>query len=225
MSGREHSAPWAWRVALWTLLAAACEREPVAAAGAKGITSLRAAPAACAAPAASVAPFPGPDRPCPKFADPPKWGHGSEQSTIALSPPVESRTVELRGDGVLLSFGFREFLRAAECLNRRLVVDYLRSRPQSEQVVNISDQKEAQFVVPAAALLDAGHAAVIAQGSGKRADTIVKSFWTWMGCGGGCRHMGREYRLSIPGDVFFQITDATAHARRLPEATSGAKAH
>ena len=123
-----------------------------------------------------------------------------------------------------MSFGFQEFLRAAECLNQKLVVDYLRSRPQSVQVVNISEQQDRQFVVPAAALLDLGHARVTAAGSSKPTKTIVKSFWTWMGCNGGCRHMGRDYRLKVPGYAFFEVTDAMAHARGWPGATSAASA-
>ena len=115
-----------------------------------------------------------------------------------------------------MTFGFHEFLRATECLNQKAVVDYLRSRPQSEQGVTIPEPHDHQFAVTMAALLDVGHASVTALNDGTRAQTIVKSFWTWMGCGGGCRHMGREYRQSIPGDVFLQITDATAHGRRPP---------
>ena len=207
MSSGENSRAWALLAAFCWLLGAACDREPVAAAGAKSLPSLSSAPAA------SVAPLPEPDPPCPEFADRPKWGHGAEQFTIALSAPVESRTVELRGTGVLMTFGFHEFLRAAECLNERIVVDYLRSRPRGEQVVTITDQEDAQFLVPVAALLDAGHAGVTELGSGTRAETVVKSYWTWMGCGGGCRHMGREYLLRIPGDVFFRITDLMAHGR------------
>lgn len=199
------------------LLGSACEREPVAAAGPKSIAPLSSAPAV------STASISKPARPCPKFPQPPKWGHGSEQFTIALTPPAESRTVELRGTGALLSFGFSEFQRAAECLDQKHVVDYLRSRPRTEQVVNISGQEDRQFHVPVAALLDTGRAAVVAHGSDARAKTVVKSFWTWMGCSGGCRHMGREYRLSVPGDVFFQITDAIAHGRRSPEPTQGSE--
>lgn len=200
--------------AFWCVLAVACEREPVAAPAAKDITS------PSSAPAASVTPAPEPDPPCPEFEDRPKWGHGAEQVTILLSTPVEARTVELRATGALLTFGFREFLRAAECLKQKHVADYLRSRPRSEQVVNITDREDAQFLVPAAALIDAGRAGVVALGSGARAATVVKSFWTWMGCAGGCRHMGREYRLSVPGEVFFKITDAVAHGRRSPVGTS-----
>lgn len=137
---------------------------------------------------------------------------------------MEARTVELRANGALLTFGFREFLRAAECQNQRHVVDYLRSRPASERVVNITDRDDSQFLVPVAALLDAGHARVSASGTGTGAETIVKSFWTWMGCSGACRHMGREYRLRIPGDVFLRVTDAMAHGPRTPEGTLGAKA-
>lgn len=209
------------QLAFGLLLVAACEREPVAAAGPKSIPSLSSAPPPSAALAAS-APSPAPT--CPQFPDPPKWGHRSEQFTIALAAPVEARKVELRGKGVLMTFGFAEFLRAAECLNQKLVVDYLRSRPPSEQVVNISEQQDRQFVVPAAALLDVGHAGVTAMGSGKPAKTIVKSFWTWMGCGGGCRHMGRDYRLGTPGYAFFEVTDAMAHARGWPGTTSGTTA-
>ena len=198
----------------------------MAAAGDQGLTSLSAAPVPSAAPAASVAPVPKPEpKPvCPQYPDPPKWGHRSEQFTIALSSPVETRRVELRGKGVLMSFGFQEYLRAAECLNQPLAVNYLRARPPSEQVVNISDLEERQIFVPAATLLDLGHVDVTVLKSGKRAKTIVKSFWTWMGCNGGCRHMGRDYSLKVPGYPFFETTDSIAHALRTPEATSGAKA-
>lgn len=210
-----------WQLAFWLLLVAACEREPVASAGPKSVPSLSSAPAAASAPSASA---PSASTPaCPKFVDLPKWGHGSEDFTIALSAPVESRKVELRGKGVLMTFGFDEFLRAAECLHQKLVVDYLSSRPKSEQVVSISEQRDRQFVVPAAALLDLGHADITATG-GKPAQTIVKSFWTWMGCNGGCRHMGRDYRLKVPGYPFFEVTDSMAHARGWPGATSATTA-
>ena len=213
MASGENSGAWARLAAFCWLLASACQREPAAAAGPEAVTSLSSAAVA------SAAPLPQPQPPCPEFADHPKWGHGSEDLSIALSPPVESRTVELHGTGVVMTFGFREFSRAAECLNRKHVVDYLRSRPRTEQVVNITGQDDAQFLVPVAALLDAGHVGVVAESGNERAATIVKSFWTWMGCSGACRHMGREYRLSIPGDVFFRITDAMAHGRRSPEGT------
>jgi len=224
MSSSGNSGAWAWKAAYWLLLAAACEREPVAATGPKSLPSLSSAPPASAALAASVAPVPEPEPACPKFPDPPNWGHGSEQTTITLSPPVESRTVELRGEGVRMIFGFQEFLRAAECLNQKLVVDYLKSRPESEHVVDMSEQQGQKLIVPAAALLDVGHARVVASASGKPAQTIVKSFWTWMGCGGGCRHIGRDYRLRIPGYPFFQITDSMAHRRPTPADTDETKA-
>jgi len=218
------SKAWVWQLAFWLLLVAACEREPVTSAGPKSLPSLSSVPAAAVASAsAPPAPIPESHPRCPQFPALPKWGHRSEDFTIALSSPVESRTVELRGKGVLMTFGYDEFLRAAECLNQKLVVSYLRSRPPTEQVVDISEQQERQFGAPAAALLDLGHVGITATGS-KRAETIVKSFWTWMGCGGGCRHMGRDYRLRIPGYAFFEITDAMAHARGWPAATSGTTA-
>jgi hypothetical protein len=213
----ESSQKRAWFGALCWLLCAACQREPAAAKGAAIGPSASAAPSVSReSPAEAVAR-------CPEFVPSPGWGHSAEPLTIALTAPVEQRAVELRSEGALLRFGFNEFLRAAECLNRPIVVNYLSSRPDSEQVVNISDQTDAQFVAPAAALLDLGHATVTATSNGKRADTVVKSYWIWMGCGGGCRHMGREYRLSIPGEVFFQITDAMAHGRRDSQGPSGTK--
>jgi hypothetical protein len=194
--------PWAAMLA-WAVVLPACERTSERGTG--GAPSSQPAAASVAAQPLS----------CPKYPQLPAWGElGDTRLRITVRPPKEKRTVKLESNGVKLTFGFEAFLNAAQCLKQPQAVEYLHKRPASETVVVMTGAEEPQLFRVVAALLDRGEVAISEPGTKKRAAAIIKSHYTWMGCGGACRHLGREYRLRIPGKVFFQVTDRTAHGKR-----------
>jgi len=145
--------------------------------------------------------------------------------TVELVAPREVRTVVVQREGVTMTFGLEEFTVVARCLRMKLVTDFLATRPANERVVTVSDaaapsiSSQAQFVV--AALLDRGHARVHEEASNRDVASIVRNRWSWMGCGGKCRQHGREYRLRVPGDVFYRTTDRFADALWFPARPDG----
>ncbi len=151
---------------------------------------------------------------CPAFPARPEWGEGyREPVRIELHPPTERRSVLLGSRGVSMTFGYQAFVQAARCLKQPLAVQVLERRPVDETIVTITNHGERQLAVVAAALLDLGDVSVTDEHS-RKVDAVLRGHSVWMGCGGACRQIGREYRLRIPGEVFFQITDGTAHGLR-----------
>ena len=132
------------------------------------------------------------------------------QCTVPLTPPAEGRRVALRTEGVELRFGFDEFRAQAAERNEREVLEFLHGRPADEETVRLDAEPRPPtnrwpFVV--AALLDQGKARVHDEAGERDVDSIVRETWDWVGCGGGCRQAGRQYRLQVPGEVFFSVTD------------------
>jgi hypothetical protein len=132
------------------------------------------------------------------------------QCTVELHAPAAGRMVSFRTEGVTLRFGFDDFRATAAEHNEREVLEYLDGRPADENPVRLDREPRPQtnrwpFVV--AALLDAGQARVHDDGADRDVDSIVRETWDWVGCSGGCRQSGRQYRLQVPGAVFFNITD------------------
>jgi hypothetical protein len=130
---------------------------------------------------------------------------------IRLQAPAEGRMVTLRAEGATLTFSFGDFLLAARERDEREVVAFLDGRPSGENPVPLAAATQfpaynrVQFI--AAALLEEGKARVRDHVEDRDVESIVWETWDWMGCGGGCRQSGREFRLRIPGDVFFRVTD------------------
>ena len=132
------------------------------------------------------------------------------QCTVPLTAPTAGRRVALRTEGVELRFGFDEFRAQAAERNEREVLEFLDGRPADEETVRLDTEPRPQtnrwpFVV--AALLDQGKVRVHDEAGGRDVDSIVRETWDWIGCGGGCRQSGRQYRLQVPGEVFFSVTD------------------
>jgi hypothetical protein len=116
----------------------------------------------------------------------------------------------LRTEGVELRFGFDEFRAQAAERNEREVLEFLDGRPADEETVRLDAEPRPQtnrwpFVV--AALLDQGKARVHDEARNRDAESIVRETWDWIGCAGACRQSGRRYRLQVPGDAFFSVTD------------------
>ncbi|HOU93715.1 MAG TPA: hypothetical protein PLU22_21845 [Polyangiaceae bacterium] len=236
------SERWARRVAAAALLLAgggpSCRSPAPADAAADGapaaLLSAEGSSAAAATPrsSASGAPPPGskgePGCPPDVTAGEVPWTDGEDPvlpRTVELVVPREARTVVVLGQGATMSFGRDEFAEAARCLRMKLVVDFLAARPLGEEVVSLSEAaaaaavgSQAQFVV--AALLDRGHVRVHDLVTKRDVDSIVRDRWRWMGCGGQCRQNGREYRLRVPGEIFFRTTDRFADGLRRPAPSS-----
>jgi hypothetical protein len=132
------------------------------------------------------------------------------QCTVPLTAPAAGRRVALRTEGVELRFGFDEFRAQAAERNEREVLEFLDGRPTDEETVRLDAEPGPQtnrwpFVV--AALLDQGKARVHDEAGNRDAESIVRETWDWVGCAGSCRQSGRRYRLQVPGEVFYSVTD------------------
>jgi hypothetical protein len=133
-----------------------------------------------------------------------------DQCTVVLTPPAEGRRVAWRTEGVTVSFGLAEFRAMAAERDEREVLEYLDGRPAGEDPIRLDAEPGPQtnrwpFVV--AALLDQGKARVHDEAGNRDAESIVRETWDWVGCAGGCRQSGRRYRLQVPGEVFYSVTD------------------
>ena len=220
---RRHIAAQAMLVAVATLLPASCcgrgtcpgnrpvptedaASEPEAAAD--PAPALAPDPADIAEPAADAPEGPQaivttvpdiPGGPCP----------GESQCTVTLRPPAGGRRATWAAEGATLTFAYDDALGLARERNERELVAFLEGRPAGEDPVPLNEAALAgnrvSFVV--AALLDEGQAAVRDDQGDRDVATIVRETWVWTGCSGGCRQAGRQYRIQVPGDVFFRTTD------------------
>lgn len=140
-----------------------------------------------------------PEGPCP----------GESQCTVALHPPVAGRAVRYVAEGATITLALDDVLATARERSETELVEFLEARPAGEGPIPLNEAALAGNRVPyvVAALLDEGKAAVRGDGTGGDAESIVRETWDWVGCGGGCRQAGRQYRLQVPGDVFFRTTD------------------
>ena len=132
------------------------------------------------------------------------------QCTVTLRAPAAGRMVIYRVEGVTLSFGFGDFLTLSRDRGEDELVAYLDGLPADQNPVRLGatpgpPTNRWQFVV--AELLDRGRARVHDEAGDRDVESIVRETWDWMGCGGGCRQSGRQYRLQVPGDVFYRVTD------------------
>jgi len=140
-----------------------------------------------------------PGGPCP----------GESQCNVTLRPPAGGRRATWAAEGATLTFAYDDVLGRARERNEDELVAFLEGRPAGEDPVPLNEAALAgnrvSYVV--AALLDEGKASVRDDRDGREVATIVRETWDWVGCGGGCRQAGRQYRFRVPGDVFFRTTD------------------
>jgi hypothetical protein len=136
--------------------------------------------------------------------------------TIVLRDPLDVRLLELPAEGVTMSFGFDDAVLMAHCLELPLAVEFFAKRPERERLIRLTGDEDRQVHMVTAALLDLGRVRVVESGATQAAESVVRTKWTFIGCAGDCRHSGREYRVQIPGEAFYRITDQIAHRRRSP---------
>ncbi|MBI5502440.1 MAG: hypothetical protein HY907_19510 [Deltaproteobacteria bacterium] len=169
---------------------------------AEGPADAGAAPAEDAPPApeAIVTTVPDiPEGPCP----------GESQCTVTLHPPAAGRTVRYVAEAATITLGLDDVLAEARERRETELLEFLEARSGGEDPIPLNEAALAGNRVPyvVAALLDDGKAAVREDRAGRDAETIVRETWDWIGCGGGCRQAGRQYRFAVPGEVFFRTTD------------------
>jgi len=144
-----------------------------------------------------------PDSGCPEL------DHRCKEVTLA--PLAQGVTVSLMRGGVRMSFGLEDFKKKAVERRDKKLVEWLGKNEGKD--VNISLKKlpagvrHEAVIFAAAALLEEGKAALYDTKKKRRAKRVIVQQWNWIGCAGGCRQAGREFRLSVPGRPFLRTTD------------------
>lgn len=126
---------------------------------------------------------------------------------VALEAPEEARVVVAQRGPATLVFGLEAFSDAAKARRGSQLATWLAGQKGHEiRLVRAEAHltKEIDFVI--AGLLEEGRAKVLSK-AGQPVERIVVQRWDWVGCGGGCRQAGREFRLVIPGKPFLKTTD------------------
>ncbi|HOX45807.1 MAG TPA: hypothetical protein PK668_19560 [Myxococcota bacterium] len=130
---------------------------------------------------------------------------------VSLVAPGDARRVVLEREGVRMTFGLSAFEEAAKARNDRDLIALLASRKGDEIRLEPDKMKDgwlANAVLFAAArLLEEGKAGLVVIATGQPATRVLVQQWDWIGCSGGCRQAGREFRLKIPGAPFLRLTD------------------
>jgi hypothetical protein len=129
------------------------------------------------------------------------------QCTVTLVSPAAGRTASSTAEGATLIFGFADVLDVSRQRKEQELVAFLEARPAGEDPVPLGEAPGNRMPYVVAELLDAGKASVRDARTGDTVETIVRETWEWVGCGGGCRQSGRQYRIRVPGKVFFRTTD------------------
>lgn len=130
---------------------------------------------------------------------------------VRLVAPTEPGVVVMRQGPVELVFGREAFLKAAKVRRRSKLAAWIEGHQTKQTRLDGPAGpgpeliKESTFV--AAGLLEAGRAKAVVAKTGRPVDRIVVQHWDWIGCSGGCRQAGREFRLTVPGKPFLKTTD------------------
>jgi hypothetical protein len=128
---------------------------------------------------------------------------------IVLDPIASERIVVFESEGVRMEFAFDDVRRVGAERGVAGLVTFLDARERA--VVRLDHGEPSlpgqQVPMVLAALLEEGRARVFDPASGEPVEHLVQEEWFWMGCGGRCRQSGRQWRLRIPGEVFFRVTD------------------
>lgn len=136
---------------------------------------------------------------------------GTDCRDIALTVPQAERWATYESEGVRMEFDLEDVRAICRESDEAEVLSWVEAHASRAPRLDlragereIAGQRVA-FVV--AALLERGRARVVDPGSGEPVERLVQMEWFWMGCGGRCRQAGREWRLRVPGEVFFKTTD------------------
>ena len=130
---------------------------------------------------------------------------------VKLVPPKDGRLVSLMSGGVKMTFGLEDFKKAAKERRDQKLIEWLDKQTAKEIQIPLKKLPTAflhsAVIFAAAKLLERGQARLYDTKKKQKAARVIVQQWDWVGCGGGCRQSGREFRLSVPGQPFFRTTD------------------
>ena len=159
-------------------------------------TSLLILPAlACATPAKAGG--------CPKLA------HRCKD--VKLVAPEDDRRVSIMQGGVKMTFGLKDFIETAKDRRDEKLIEWLGEKTAKEIQIPLNKMPTVflhnAVIFAAAKLLEQGKAHLYDTKKKQNATRVIVQQWNWVGCRGGCRQAGREFRLAVPGEPFFRTTD------------------
>ncbi len=168
--------------------------------------SVQAQARASAEPARARRPAPAGPFDCRELRPVPKTEGALIPETIDLAPPGIGKRLYFSKTGERVTFDREEFLKAAQCLKYEKAIRYVEEETGQAEESPVMDAFQMSYV--AAALLDAGRAAVRLEEESEWRKSIVRDGWAADGCAGRCRSFGRRYRLSEDEASFFlQVSD------------------
>jgi hypothetical protein len=130
---------------------------------------------------------------------------------IKLVLPKGERLVAIMSGGVKMTFGLEDFKKAAKNRRDEKLIEWLNKKTGKEIQIPLGKKLSAFLhnaaIYAAAELLEQGKAGLFDTKKKQKATRVIVQQWDWVGCGGGCRQAGREFRLAIPGQPFFRTTD------------------
>jgi hypothetical protein len=130
---------------------------------------------------------------------------------VKLVPPKDGRLVSFMSGGVKMTFGLEDFKKAAKERRDEKLIEWLDKKTEKEIQIPLGKKFSAFLhnaaIYAAARLLEQGKARLYDTEKKQKATRVIVQQWDWVGCGGGCRQSGREFRLAIPGQPFFRTTD------------------
>lgn len=130
---------------------------------------------------------------------------------VTLVPPEDDRLVSIMQGGVKMTFGLKDFIKAAKDRRDEKLIEWLGKKTDKEIQIPLNKMPTVflhnAVVFAAAALLEQGQARLYDPKTKQKATRVIVQRWSWIGCRGGCRQAGREFRLSVPGKPFFRTTD------------------
>lgn len=130
---------------------------------------------------------------------------------VKLVPPKDGRLVSIVSGGVKMTFGLEDFKKAAKERRDEKLIEWLDKKTEKEIQIPLGKLPTAFLhnaaIYAAAKLLEQGHARLFDTRKKQKAARVIVQQWDWVGCGGGCRQSGREFRLEIPSEPFFRTTD------------------
>lgn len=136
---------------------------------------------------------------------------GTDCRDLTLTVPQAERWAVYESEGVRMEFDLEEVLALCREHDEAEVLEWLEANGGRAPSVDLRAAERAiagqRVALLVAALLEAGRARVVDPGNGEPVGRLVQMEWFWMGCGGRCRQSGREWRLRVPGEVFFKTTD------------------
>jgi hypothetical protein len=130
---------------------------------------------------------------------------------VKLVPPENGRLVAIMSGGVKMTFGLEAFKKAAKERRDEKLIEWLDKKTAKEIQIPLAKMPSAflhnAVIFAAAKLLEQGKAQLYDTKKKQKATRVIVQQWDWIGCGGGCRQSGREFRLAVPGQPFFRTTD------------------